>query len=153
MAGAAKGIPPSIGSCVLPLRPLGLPVLMRASGRESARQGAACAGAEQTAWDRRRSGPRPGGRAVVRLVRGREPWAADAAEGAIGVDAACVDAERGGRLGLVTLVDVCRRRYKDLCSGPGTLEPAYLAPGGTGVQGVLSLLLEVESNHYHLPAV
>lgn len=42
----------------------------------------------------------------MRLVRGRESWAADTAEGAVGVDAARVDAERGGCFGLVTLVDV-----------------------------------------------
>lgn len=43
---------------------------------------------------------------MVRLVRGCESWAADTAEGAIRVDAARVDAEWGGRLCLVTLVDV-----------------------------------------------
>lgn len=59
------------------------------------------------------SGPGPGGRAVVRLVRGCESRAADTAEGAIRVDAARVDAERGGRLGLVTLVDVWGWGYKE----------------------------------------
>lgn len=55
------------------------------------------------------SGPGPCRRAVVRLVRGCESWTADAAEGAIGVDAARVDAERGGCLRLVTLIDVWGR--------------------------------------------
>lgn len=153
MAGAGKGIPASIAWCFLPLQPLGRQVHMRASRRERARQGPACAGAEQTAWGRRGSGPRPGRRAVVRLVRGCESWAADTAEGAIGVDAACVDAERGGRLGLITLVDVCGKRYEELHSGLGTLEPACLAPGAPKGKGVLSLMLGVQSNHYHLLAV
>lgn len=52
------------------------------------------------------SGPGPCRRAVVRLVRVCESWAADAAEGAIGVDTARVDAEWGGCLRLVTLIDV-----------------------------------------------
>jgi hypothetical protein len=73
----------------------------RAAG---ARRRAPCAGA--VGGGHARSGPGPRGRAVVRLVRGRESRAADAAEGAVRVDAARVHAERGGRLRLVTLVDV-----------------------------------------------
>ena len=96
----------------------------------------ACAGAEwalQGCWG---SGPGPGRRAVVRLVRGCESWAADAAERAIRVDAARVDAELGGRLGLVTLVDVWGGgRYQERCSELGTQEPTSLAPEAPGAEG------------------
>lgn len=131
----ASLLPSVRASCVPPLSPVRHPLLMRISGREGARQRRTCAGAEQRAWGFRGSGPRPGGRAVVRLVRGCESRAADTAEGAIGVDAACIDAERGGRLGLITLVDVCRERYRERCSGLGTPEPACLAPGAPGAKG------------------
>lgn len=40
------------------------------------------------------------------LVRGCKSWAADTSEGAIGIDAACIDTEWGGCLSLITLVDV-----------------------------------------------
>lgn len=91
----------------------------------------------------------------MRLVRGRESWAADTAEGAVGVDAARVDAERGGCFGLVTLVDVWgeegHSRSTDQDWGPGGPPPWPLrllvqrrvnadAPAG------------VESSYYYLLA-
>lgn len=123
MAGAVKGIPLSISSFfVCPsLLALRHPLLINTSRQEGAWQGPVCSGVEQMAWGDRGSGPRPGRSAVVRLVRGCESWAADTAEGAIGVDTACVDTERGGRLSLITFIDVCRRRYGEHCSGLGTL--------------------------------
>lgn len=70
------------------------------------------------------SGPGPCRRAVVRLVRVCESWAADAAEGAIGVDTARVDAEWGGCLRLVTLIDVWGRGVQEAwllrAGDPGT---------------------------------
>lgn len=60
---------------------------------------------------------------MVWLVRGCESRAADTAEGAVGVDAARVDAQRGGRLGLVTLVDVWGGGCMEGCSGLGPREP------------------------------
>lgn len=84
--------------------------------------GPACAGAGR--------GPRGGvtrgsssgsrGCTVVWLVRGGKARAAEAAEGAIRVDTARIDAERGVQFRLVTLVDVWGMGQQEgRCSGLG----------------------------------
>lgn len=129
MVGAAKGVPlPSVDQLSTLSGPA-TPCPGAQAGRSECPAGSPRAQARGGIGGRPGSGPRPGRRAVVRLVGGCESRAADAAEGAVCVHAARVDAERNRSLGLIALIDIWGGGWRSAATQgwePGSLTPCPL---------------------------